>query len=369
MNNLEQLLKQYGEDQRQQASLAGNLRRKARRQRRVVAIVGCLVMISAIGLMIWKTESLPQSEVVVAENHSGAITADPKVEIADQETTPIPQVAKNHPEAIVEQSITAEENIAEPVFEDLVMQVQTSPVEDVAQVKPIAIEDNHIEYYSLDLAEADLPKTNQRLHFSAMLGANTPGATAQEWNTMENNQINDNCNFAETDASSTFSAKPLQMVRGNVGVTYALADSRRIKMEAGVTIGGFWHKADVQLTTTRMFEIKGGPTPGGYAVNVTKRTHIESVYGLNVALPLSWSFYPKGEAKSGWVMRISPAYNLLTSKYLGSDYGYGLNAWKLELSAGIRLPKGIIKSVNATANLLPLYQHGDLHEFGISIGF
>ena len=68
MNDLEQLLKQYGEDQRLQDSLADKLRRKARLQRRWAAIVGCVVLMSAIGLAIWNPEPLPQTEIIVAEN-------------------------------------------------------------------------------------------------------------------------------------------------------------------------------------------------------------------------------------------------------------------------------------------------------------
>jgi hypothetical protein len=35
---------------------------------------------------------------------------------------------------------------------------------------------------------------------------------------------------------------------------------------------------------------------------------------------------------------------------------------------GVALPNSIIRHIGITANLLPLYTHQSLHEFGIEIG-
>ena len=370
MNDLEQLLKQYGEDQRLQDSMADKLRRKARLQRRWAAIVGCVVIMSAIGLAIWNPEPLPQTEIIVAENNGdNAAIVEPGAAPTSKVLASIPQVAEKHKESATSQMIPAEENIEQPKFDEYIAQLQPTPVEGHTHDStsaPLDMDDSYIDYQTFYLAKADGPETDSRLRFSAMLGVNTTGASVAEWNTQGGDLGTSEYGL---DAHRTFSAKPLQMLRGNVGVTYTLVDNRRSRMEAGVSVEGFWHRADVVVSTTQKFEIKGNRNPGGYSVNVSKRTSVESLCGINVGLPLRWSYFPKGDKKTGWMMSVFPAYNLMTSKYMGTTYGHGVNVWKLELSLGVVLPKGIVKNISATANLLPLYQHCDLHEIGVSIGF
>lgn len=51
MNDLEQLLKQYGEDLRQQKAVAQRLRRRAARQRAAVAMCG-MVALALAGVLL-----------------------------------------------------------------------------------------------------------------------------------------------------------------------------------------------------------------------------------------------------------------------------------------------------------------------------
>ncbi len=374
MNDLEQLLKRYGEDRRQQDALAGSLRHKARQQRRTVAIVGCLALISAIGLLVWEPMP-PQAEVIVAESHGGTATTESKAKPAHQAPAPTIHVAKSNMETAVRQSAIASEVIAEPIAENCAEQLQITPVEDFAQVETYYtlsnIEDAPAMLYPLDLAEANLPMADQRLRFSAMLTANTTGAATQNWDVIGNNQLG----IAEItdDASSTFPAKPLQMVSGNVGVDVTVASNSRSRLAIGVAVEGYLERMDVSVTQKRLYQIKGPGYPGStgdsYAINVFTRNATETICGLNLALPFSWNFHPNGNAKAGWQIRLSPAYNILTSSYLSAQYGMYLNPWKLNVGLGLVLPKGAVKNVGFTANLLPMYQHGLLHEFGVSIGF
>lgn len=374
MNDLEQLLKQYGEDRRQQDSLAGSLRHKARQQRRVVAIVGCLVLISTIGISVWNYAP-PQAEVIVAENHDGTATADSKANPAHQDPAPTIHVAKSNLETTVVQNTLVAEDIAEPISENCAEQLQITPVEDFAQVETYYtlpnIEDAPAMLYPLDLAEANLPMADQRLRFSAMLTANSTGAATQNWDVVGNNQLG--IDEITDDASSTFSAKPLQMVSGNVGVDVTVASNSRSRLAVGLAVEGYWERVDMSVTQKRLYYIKGsgyqGTTGDSYAINVFTRSATETICGLNLAMPFSWNFRPNGNAKIGWQLRLSPAYNILVSNYLSSHYGIYLNPWKLNVGLGIVLPKGMVKNVGLTANLLPMYQDGLLHEFGISIGF
>lgn len=373
MNDLEQLLKQYGEDRRQQDSLAGSLRHKARQQRRVVAIVGCLVLISTIGISVWNYAP-PQAEVIVAENHDGTATAEPKTMAAHQAPAPTIHVAKANLETTVVQNTLVAEDTAEPILENCAEQLQITPVEDFAQVETYTlpnIEDAPAMLYPLDLVEADLPMAGQRLRFSAMLTANTTGATAQNWDVIGSNQLG--IDEITDDASSTFSAKPLQMVSGNVGVDVTVASNSRSRLAVGLAVEGYWERVDMSVTQKRLYCIKGsgyqGATGDSYAINVFTRSATETICGLNLAMPFSWNFHPNGNAEIGWQLRLSPAYNILVSNYLGSHYGIYLNPWKLNVGLGIVLPKGMVKNVGLTANLLPMYHDGLLHEFGISIGF
>ena len=374
MNDLEQLLKQYGEDRRQQDSLASSLRHKARQQRRVAAIAGCLVLISAISLMVVSPTPQPQTEVVVAENHSNAALTEPKAEPAQQTPMPTSHVAKRHSETTIGPSALATEDFAEPILENYAVQPQPTPVEDFAQMAthtPSDIKEVPIRLYPLDLAEANLPMADQRLRFSAMLTANTTGAATQNWDVIGNNQLG--IDEITDDASSTFSAKPLQMVSGNVGVDVTVASNSRSRLAVGLAVEGYLERMDVAVTQKRLYQIKGTGYPGtagdSYAINVFTRNATETICGLNLALPLSWNYHPNGEAKIGWQFRLSPTYNILTSDYLSARYGIYLNPWKLNVGLGIVLPKGLVQNVEFTANLLPMYQNGLLHEFGISIGF
>lgn len=374
MNDLEQLLKQYGEDRRQQDALAGSLRHKARQQRRTVAIVGCLALISAIGLLVWEPVP-PQAEVFVAESHGGTATTESKAKPAHQAPAPTIHVAKAKMETAVRQSAIASEVIAEPIAENCAEQLQITPVEDIAQGETYYtlpnIEDAPAMLYPLDLAEANLPMADQRLRFSAMLTANTTGVATQNWDVIGSNQLG--IDEITDDASSTFSAKPLQMVSGNVGVDVTVASNSRSRLAVGLAVEGYWERVDMSVTQKRLYYIKGsgyqGTTGDSYAINVFTRNATETICGLNLALPFSWNFHPNGNAKAGWQIRLSPAYNILTSSYLSARYGMYLNPWKLNVGLGLVLPKGAVKNVGFTANLLPMYQNGLLHEFGVSIGF
>lgn len=373
MNDLEQLLKQYGEDRRQQDSLAGSLRHKARHQRRVVAIVGCLVLISTIGISVWNYAP-PQAEVIVAENHDGTATADSKANPAHQDPAPTIHVAKANLGTTVVQNTLVAEDTAEPISENCAEQLQITPVEDFAQVETYTlpnIEDAPAMLYPLDLAEANLPMADQRLRFSAMLTANTTGAATQNWDVIGNNQLG--IDEITDDASTTFSAKSLQMVSGNVGVDVTVASNRSSRLSVGVAMEGYLGRVDVATTQKKLYQIKGaGPhfaSGDTYIINIFTRTATKTLCGLNLALPFSWDFHPKGTAEIGWQLRLSPAYTILTSDYQSARYGIYLNPWKLNVGLGVVLPKGLVKNVGFTANLLPMYQRGMLHEFGISIGF
>lgn len=373
MNDLEQLLKQYGEDRRQQDSLAGSLRHKARQQRRVAAIVGCLVLISTIGISVWNYAP-PQAEVIVAESHGGTATTGTKIEPAHQTQTKTTQVADVHWKTAVGENTPAAEDVAEPIIEDRAEQLQATTVEDYVQVEtyePPYIEAAPIKLYPLDLADADLPMADPRLRFSARLTANSTGAAAQNWDMVGNNQLG--TDGLAADESCAFSAKPLQMVSGNVGVDVIVASNSRSRLAVGLAVEGYWERVDMSVTQKRLYYIKGsgyqGTTGDSYAINVFTRNATETICGLNLALPFSWNFHPNGNAKAGWQIRLSPAYNILTSNYLSARYGMYLNPWKLNVGLGLVLPKGAVKNVGFTANLLPMYHDGLLHEFGISIGF
>jgi hypothetical protein len=46
-----------------------------------------------------------------------------------------------------------------------------------------------------------------------------------------------------------------------------------------------------------------------------------------------------------------------------------LNPWRLTMGLGLALPRGFIRRLSLTANLLSLYTSSSLHEIGIEIGF
>ena len=96
-------------------------------------------------------------------------------------------------------------------------------------------------------------------------------------------------------------------------------------------------------------------------------------FGLHLTLPFTLHLYPQGRNKAGIQLTLAPGHTLTPVTARSSTTTLrGLNPWKLAAGLGLTLPKGLLTSINFTADLLPSYLHGPLegiHQVGITFAF
>lgn len=381
MNDLEQLLKQYGEDLRRQDAIARRLRHKAMWQRGAMTL--CVVLLAVAGITLLKTPPVAYGPLMAEIRESGS---------APMPATTVSDEAGEEPSRRYTAAQAAERDAADKVEvaanEDLASEednkflAEETPVESMTNDEVFEDEEEsstvkkeplrHVPLMFLAEADevyVDVPKS--RVRWDSHLGTGSGGSMLAQLSTGNNYGIGLDSPEA-LSAELTLSAQLLGMVSGNVGGSVVVASTGRSNIEVGIAAEGYLERMGASFTRKKLYRIKGSSpygSAGGYSINVITKTITETLYGIDLSVPLTWQFYPRGKERMGWQMRMAPARRVLMSDHQLERYGLYINPWKLNVGAGMVLHRGAVKNVGFTANLLPTYQYGALHEFGIAVGF
>lgn len=382
MNDLEQLLKQYGEDLRRQDAIARRLRHKAMWQRGAMTLCG-VVLLAVAGITLLKTPPIASEPLMAEIREDGSASMHAVAEADEAGEKPshrytAAQAAERDAADKVE--VAANDDLASE--EDNKFLAEVTPVESMTndevfedEGEPSTVKKEPLRHVpQMFLAEADevyvdVPKS--RVRWDAHLGTGSGSSMLAQLSTGNNYGIGLNSPEA-LSAELTLSAQLLGMVSGNVGVSVVVASTGRSNIEVGIAAEGYLERMSASFSQKKLYRIKGSSpygSAGGYSINVITKTITETLYGIDLSVPLTWQFYPRGKERMGWQMRIAPARRMLMSDHQAKRYGLYINPWKLNVGAGMVLHRGAVKNVGFTANLLPTYQYGALHEFGIAVGF
>lgn len=353
--NLEELLQQYGEDQRQKAQAATYVRRLARRAAWRWTGVACLLFAMVAGFISFNHTAEPQSEVpLIAKARHSSVGKVPELGEAI-----IDRVFESARTSNISNSSTV--TLSTPMSADTAYFTELSPATDTITIESeLPIEQTILpiqpDLLNIELAYADCPaeptSAHSRLRFSASIGVSfggsitsiTSSADVPEWDM--NGIMND---------GSIVSVTPQGSLMARVGMNYTVAQNERHQLDIGLGLDGYTIQSEVR-------EI--GVNPFDNSIN--DKTYNSSTQSLYLNLPLVWNTHHRGTDKIGWQYSLTPAHHIISSKPIGIRT---LNPWKLNLGFGISLPHRVIRSLSLTANLLPTYQNHEMHEFGIVIGF
>ncbi len=213
------------------------------------------------------------------------------------------------------------------------------------------------------IAQSSEGKSN-RFHFTASIGASAlPRIGADDVNTIENT-----LHSISGTTNSYTSMSPSSTLAANVGVNYAIPLGKRQGLELGIGLSGYSHQTEV--TNYNIGTVDGIDGTDNTTIYPAGKPEIHSTFSLYASLPLTFNFRPKGK-DIGWNLSLTPSHSIATSNMFGNLTGNKsiLNPWRLTMGLGLALPRGFIRRLSLTANLLSLYTSSSLHEIGIEIGF
>ena len=379
-DNLEDILQQYGADRRQQQQAADNLHGLARQQKRRALMV-CTAILLATTVWAVYLFALPQhtSNVIIARQEVPSVPQTPSQEQTQQSIPTTTQHKTKHtssstipiPEPTVPQEYDIPYENTEPPA--IAITQQALDTDTLHTKTPNTIEPPLPDVQPIYIQEpllADnpviLPSDNEgkRFHFTASIGASAlPRIGADDVNTIENT-----LHSISGTTNSYTSMSPSSTLAANVGVNYAIPLGERQGLELGIGLSGYSHQAEV--TTYNIGIVDGIDGTDNTTIYPAGKPEIHSTFSLYASLPLTFNFRPKGK-DIGWNLSLTPSHSIATSNMLGNLTGNKsiLNPWRLTMGLGLALPRGFIRRLSLTANLLSLYTSSSLHEIGIEIGF
>ena len=383
-DEIEQLLQQYGEDQRQQQQATETVRRMARQQGRRLTMAACVVVAVLIGGTIFyrlQPQSTPQ--ILSAELHTDipmpepAIPVTPAINIPSEPSSkaiptprqperPIPISTDPTPE-----NSTTDYSEPLPKISEADLPSPTAPIPPTT-VAPVR---NLQPRPEIDLQPIEVPVTHtpsRKLRFSMSLGASTMGSSPFGHTESDMTMTNSVDGFgSQPGENTTMHFAPSNTIQANVGVDYTVASNSRSRLNIGLNLSGYAQQEEVNIQSTsyqHSQEMGGWLTMEAYSTipNTTNETINSHTLSLYAGIPLTFDILPHGPDKAGWLLSLTPARNIATTQSRGI---LSPNPWKLTLGVGIVMPRGIARNISLTANLLPLYSHRSLHEVGVLIGF
>ena len=379
-DNLEDILQQYGADRRQQQQAADNLHGLARQQKRRALMV-CTAILLATTVWAVYLFALPQhtSNVIIARQEVPSVPQTPSQEQTQQSIPTTTQHKTKHtssstlpiPEPTVPQEYDIPYENTEPPA--IAITQQALDTDTLHTKTPNTIEPPLPDVQPIYIQEpllADnpviLPSDNEgkRFHFTASIGASAlPRIGADDVNTIENT-----LHSISGTTNSYTSMSPSSTLAANVGVNYAIPLGERQGLELGIGLSGYSHQAEV--TTYNIGIVDGIDGTDNTTIYPAGKPEIHSTFSLYASLPLTFNFRPKGK-DIGWNLSLTPSHSIATSNMLGNHTRNKsvLNPWRLTMGLGLALPRGFIRRLSLTANLLSLYTSSSLHEIGIEIGF
>lgn len=397
IDDIEQLLQQYGSDKRQQQEAAEHLRLLARRQaRRRTAICSVAVLILVAGVIGYRLQQTEPQGPMTAENVTEPSVSQPMpmdeqvlgkkvVEVCEAKPSPRHGMtaSSRHEATAVMAPMTVEEQavapceafVAEVPFLSLgladTVSVQRAiepfrePVQELqaANVRPMQLEQSLSEAtveFEQSLAQPS------RWSFTAAVGTAMMGGMASGEEILSQN------GFAANEPYSLAYAIPNNSLQAKVGVACQVWGEARQSLSVGLVLDGYAQQTDVHFQDREYYTCyaSGAYNMSGNDGFVTTSTTTNEIYSKNmmslfVGVPFSYDFYPRGTSKLGCQVSLTPAHSLAVTR---SKYAL-INPWKLTFGVGMLFPKGFVDEVSLTANVLSLYQNESVHEFGILIGF
>ncbi len=379
-DNLEDILQQYGADRRQQQQAADNLHGLARQQKRRALMVCTTILLATTVWAVYQF-ALPQqtSNVIIARQEVPSVPQTPSQEQTQQSIPTTTQHKTKHtssstlpiPEPTVPQEYDIPYENTEPPA--IAITQQALDTDTLHTKTPNTIEPPLPDVQPIYIQEpllADnpviLPSDNEgkRFHFTASIGASAlPRIGADDVNTIENT-----LHSISGTTNSYTSMSPSSTLAANVGVNYAIPLGKRQGLELGIGLSGYSHQAEV--TTYNIGIVDGIDGTDNTTIYPAGKPEIHSTFSLYACLPLTFNFRPKGK-DIGWNLSLTPSHSIATSSMLGNHTRNKsvLNPWRLTMGLGLALPRGFIRRLSLTANLLSLYTSSSLHEIGIEIGF
>lgn len=379
-NDIEELLQQYGADQRQQQQAADHVRHLAHRQAQRRTAAACVaVLVAIVGVVMHRWQQLPEpTGMLVAEQSQNIIphtaTMPPSIEPTTVTTANVTTEVKASPRCLVAQP-QATQTAELPDYSEIPDYSNPPSTDSPAPSTPThsITPTNHItSIISPTSPQQKTPKAS-RLHFTASIGASTAANTylgMYDINIDHLNSISPNAN------NSTIT--PTQNLSANVGVAYTVASNHRSHFDVGVALSGYTGQCDIQIhefgyTYANAIESSGQWTQNGSdgltpIPNSTTEHYTYNTFSLYAGIPLTLNLHPRGTDRMGWQLSLTPAHSLATTRPLGNHASNYLNPWKLTVGIGIAIPNSVIRRISLTANMLPLYTSHSLHEFGIEIG-
>ena len=384
-NDIEKLLQQYGEDQRQQQHAAEHVRGLARRQAHRRTALACVTVVGAIvGTMMHHWQQMPEpTGTLVAENHITVTTPSdetplPSVAISDAHPTHLRTTSAKLPDmpttATEDELIVAKPPLpTNPSCEDALTEI-ILPKKSEPTILPNEPE-LPILPFSQDYDIADLPtqppETGSRFHFTASVGTSTISETALAADQGNLTGLDATTNYTYITPTSTYSA--------NIGVAYTLASNSRRHFDVGVTLNGYSQQSDLHIHEMEYTYVYNAGPESYWASNMatdvttsipnsTDIHHTFNTFSLYAGVPLTLNMHPRGNDRMGWQLSLTPSHNLAFSRRLGNGNSPFLNPWKLTIGVGIIFPNNVVRHIGLTANLLSLYSTQPIHEFGIEIG-
>lgn len=383
--DLEKLLQQYGEDQRQQQQAEKQIRRIARRQRRMLTGAVCVLLVATV--TIWTVQRrdmvAPDEGMLVAQNAEPVVPEEEPAVLNEESLPATPErsysmrgddavlVAKNRfvdttpTEIFVEEEMTPIVAEAEPDRPEVDIQSDLPLVPPVDE-QQVVERDNIFFLDPIDPPASQMvAENNSRFHFMASVGASTMSQFSEEGVQMQGGN-----GFMPTDNNSPsyMAFTPLNTFSANTGMSYAVVQKERLSTSVGVAVSG-----QVQQGTVTSYVLDANAFAQGDELWVVSPDGKEyyNTFSLYAGIPLIFNMQPLGANKVGWNLSLTPLHALFSSSRLGSNQSNAvvLNPWRMTLGVGVTLPRRFPRRVSLTANLLPLYTSSSIHELGIEIGF
>lgn len=398
--NLEDLLQQYGEDQRQQAKAAARVQQLSRREAWWRTGVACMLVLGAVGIVALRHTAEPQLQApLIAE--ADCVRVDKRGEIEDK--IDARETSRHRVSGSSEFSNDSEGSfvaMADPIAFDTVSlaeisadmvptEITATPAEspaftlsDFSDIElsyidhPAELSKNRAQNRACSsYAEAKespqltasraqnracLPTcSHSRFRFTASIGASYSGRTspARSDTDVPEYGLNSIDGMAE---SSSLHVTPQWSLMARVGMNYTIVQNERHHLDVGIGLDGYTMQNEVRETT-----ITSGLSLAD-DVQIDNRTYNVSAQCLYLDLPLVWNTHHHGADKMGWQYSLTPARELFTFNMPDAVY---INPWKLTLGLGITIPRCALKSVSLTANVLSTYKYHQMHELGIILGF
>lgn len=365
MNDIEKLLEEYGTDRQQQQRAAGQLRYLARKAARVRASIVCalLALSTVVGIYLWRPQE--NSEIIVAEkndqNENHNENEKTNIDIKTIQVEPVSETEKTlfAEQQKIETVITTDNDNNDTVTkaietEQSVVDYEKPISELFAEAQPI------LQYTDPDHPSAPMQTDNERrFRLTASIGASAMSDIGTNAAPETEHLIGlSGDSYITINPSATFSAK--------IGVTYALANIGHSRFDIGLAVNGQSQQGTiVKYNVSYLHGIEGNTT----VIDETEQ-HFNTL-SLYASMPLIINFSPHGSEKTAWMLSLTPAHSIVSSRKLGyaQSNPFAPNPWKMTFGVGLKFPRRVIGSISLTANLFPTYTSNSIHEIGLEIGF